>query len=321
MSDKLKIVDPYNHYPHHETFQGPFTPLKLDFDDVLIVPQPSDVNSRAEVNLRRKFPFRNGQTIVGIPIIAANMKNIGTIPVAYKLKEHNIFTALTKGECTTPSLWEHAFETFGIGDTSLLSNKLLCLDVANGYTSEFVAWVAYVRKKYPTSIIMAGNVATGKGVRSLAEAGADIIKVGMGSGSACTTRIKTGVGVPQFSAVLVCAKAAHSLGVYICSDGGHRTPGDIVKSYAAGADFVMLGGMLCGTEETGQWLYGNASRQVQGELEKYKAEEGKAIPVKLRGSLDDVVLDILGGLRSSCSYVGAKNLEELHEKAEFVRVR
>ncbi len=162
MSDKLKIIDPYNHYPHHETFQGPFTPLKLDFDDVLIVPQPSDVNSRADVDLERGFNFKSGGHWNGTPIIASNMQNIGTYKVAWILKEYKMLTALVKGERSYPDLYDWTFETYGIGDEPLTG--YICLDVANGYTTEFIEWVAFVRKRHPTSIIMAGNVATGEGV-------------------------------------------------------------------------------------------------------------------------------------------------------------
>lgn len=295
--------------------------LNLDFDDVLIVPQPSNVNSRADVTLERAFHFKAGGHWYGIPVIAANMQNIGTWNVAKILAKHHMLVALVKGLPLTYS-GKNVFNTFGICDCDGVKGGYICLDVANGYTTQFRGFVNVVRREFPTSIIMAGNVATAEGVENLAKAGADIIKVGLGSGAACTTRIKTGVGIPQLSAVLDCVSAAKDFGVYVCSDGGHRTVGDVAKSFAAGADFVMLGSMFAGTEETGRWLYGNASRQVQGQLEKYRAEEGAAIAHPLRGSLDDVVLDILGGLRSACSYVGAANLKELQEKAEFcVRTR
>jgi len=289
---------------------------KLDFDDVLIVPRISNVSSRAEVDVT--LGNRDGAPIV--PIIAANMYHIGTLNVASILSKYGILTALVKGVKTTPELYDWTFETFGM-DEPLLSNKFICLDVANGYLTKFHDRVKRCRDLYPTSVIMAGNVVTPEGVECLVKAGADIIKVGLGSGGACTTRLKSGVGYPQLSAILECSKVARRYGAFICSDGGHRTPGDIVKSFVGGADFVMLGGMFAGTDETGTTFYGNASKQAQGTLEKYRAEEGRILQVPYRGKLEDVVQDILGGIRSACTYVGAKDLYELKEKATFVRVQ
>ena len=258
--------------------------LHLDFDDVLIAPQPSTVNSREDVCLARKFQFPKRKTsITGLPIIAANMLNIGTVKVAQKIVEWGLFTALYKGIQCPENLRRFVFETHGIDD-DFASSNLICLDVANGYTQKFIEWIYYVRQAAPRSIIMAGNVVTAEGVKHLAKAGADIIKVGLGSGAACLTRSKTGVGVPQLQAVLDCSGAARECGVYICSDGGHRSPGDVAKSYAAGADFVMLGSMFAGTEETGRKLIGNASKEARGGLTKYSAQEGTVIHSPWRGT-------------------------------------
>ena len=303
-------------------------PRKLDFDDVLIVPKPSSVASRQDVVLQRpfKFPYYDAELVLPvIPIIAANMYNIGTLSVAKKLLKHNIMTALVKEQkvLTRPGYREivdgYVFETYGI-EKKTITWPLICLDVANGYLNSFVDTVKYYRDFSPYIVIMAGNVVTPEGAERLVEAGANIVKVGLGSGAACTTRLKTGVGYPQLSAVLECAPVIHSRGAYLCSDGGHRTPGDVAKSFVAGADFVMLGSMLAGTDETGDRLYGNASKAAQGTLEKYRAEEGREIGIPYKGTLDEVVQDLLGGLRSACTYVGASNLVELREKGSFVRI-
>jgi len=294
---------------------------KLDFDDVLIVPRSSTVTSRADVVLEKTFTIGPDETTLRcVPIIAANMQNIGTVSVASILHKYEMLTALVKNTLNTLPTTFPAFNTYGMeGEVEDL--QFICLDVANGYLSSFVERVKQVREKYPFSVIMAGNVVTTEGVENLAKAGADIIKVGLGSGSACTTRIKTGVGYPQLSAVLECSAATRHHGVYLCSDGGHRNPGDIAKSFAAGADFVMLGGMLSGTDETGAVFYGNASRMAQGTLEKYRAEEGQVIETPYKGSLDDVVQDILGGLRSACTYVGARNLDEFKQFSRIIQVK
>ncbi len=287
----------------------------LDFDDVMIVPRKSSVRSRADVELNRKFVFKNGQTWEGIPIIASNMENIGTHEVATILSVYNMLTVLTKG--TYDHQWTlNVFSTYGLGNT-VRNHPLICLDVANGYMNEFVKYVSWVRKDFPSSVIMAGNVVTPEGTEALIMAGADIIKVGLGSGSACLTREKTGVGYPQLSAVIECAERAFPMGAYICSDGGHRTPGDVAKSFAAGADFVMLGNMFAGTDETSSYLVGNA---VGTCASSYKTREGETIWAGYKGSLSSVVDDLLGGLRSACSYVGAHNLLEFQERAKFVRV-
>jgi len=297
---------------------------KLDFDDVLIVPRSSTVDSRKDVSLVREFKFENGQCIYNVPIIAANMKNIGTIKVAEVLKEHLMLVALNRGCPSTLDLIHTAFDTYGVDETMSYSPyhpPLICLDVANGYMDKFVARVMQVRKDCPYAIIMAGNVVTGDGTKQLIDAGADIIKVGLGSGAACTTRMKTGVGYPQISAVMECSELAHRYDRYICSDGGHRTPGDIAKSYAAGADFVMLGAMLSGTRETGDELVGNSYRPFKrGE---YRSSEGTVVNSFITApflTLEETIQDILGGLRSACSYVGAHNLEEFQQRAQLIRV-
>lgn len=298
---------------------------KLDFDDVLIQPRYSEVSSRKDVALGSVYNFKYAKKVmIGVPIIAANMANIGTPKVAKVMNEHHMFTALCKGVVPYDRISDtvslpNSFVTFGM--ESGYYHDMICLDVANGYMEDFLAIVEEHRAMYQDAIIMAGNVATPEGTENLIRAGADIVKVGIGSGAACTTRIKTGVGVPQLSAVIECSRVAKSLTGRICSDGGHRTPGDIVKSLAAGADFVMLGGMLSGTTETGTEFYGSSSDKAQQGSKYYRTSEGREVDVIHKGSLVSVLSDVTGGLRSACSYVGARYLTELPDRAEFIRVR
>lgn len=243
--------------------------VKLDFHDVLIRPKRSVLKTRAEVSLEREFKFRHSQTTwQGIPIIAANMDHTGTFTMAKALSEHKLLTALDKFipadewkafAKSDPKAVAASFVSVGIGDTDFAKLEdimkfskvpFICLDVANGYTERFVSFLEHVREKYPKAVIMAGNVVTGEMVEELILSGADIVKIGIGPGSVCTTREKTGVGYPQLSAIIECADAAHGLSGLVCADGGCTTPGDVAKAFAAGADFVMLGGMLAGHDES-----------------------------------------------------------------------
>ena len=213
--------------------------------------------------------------------------------------------------------------------------KFICIDVANGYSEHFAEFVKQTRAQYPEKVIIAGNVVTGEMVEELLLSGADIVKVGIGPGSVCTTRVKTGVGYPQLSAIIECADAAHGLGGQIISDGGCTSPGDIAKAFGAGADFVMLGGMLAGHDESGgemiekngkpfRKFYGMSSATAMekhvGGVAEYRASEGKTVEVLYKGSVENTLQDILGGLRSTCTYVGAKRLKELTKRTTFIRV-
>ncbi|XP_068816607.1 GMP reductase 1 isoform X3 [Capricornis sumatraensis] len=301
--------------------------LKLDFKDVLLRPKRSSLKSRAEVDLERTFTFRNSkQTYSGIPIIVANMDTVGTFEMAVVMSQH---VAVSSGS--------------GKNDLEKMSDileavpqvKFICLDVANGYSEHFVEFVKLVRSRFPEHTIMAGNVVTGEMVEELILSGADIIKVGVGPGSVCTTRTKTGVGYPQLSAVIECADSAHGLKGHIISDGGCTCPGDVAKAFGAGADFVMLGGMFSGhtecagevIERNGQKLklfYGMSSetamKKHSGGVAEYRAPEGKTVEVPYKGDVENTILDILGGLRSTCTYVGAAKLKELSRRATFIRV-
>jgi GMP reductase len=330
--------------------------IKLGFKDVMLRPKRSTLSSRSEVSLIRKFKFlHSSNTWEGIPIMAANMDTTGTMEMAKVLASHQLFTAIHKHYSTAQwkkfmrtsgeSIVEHIAVSTGTStddaknlDLILKENtslKFICIDVANGYSEKFVSFVKSTRNKYPGKVIMAGNVVTGEMVEELLLAGADIIKVGIGPGSVCTTRVKTGVGYPQLSAIIECSDAAHGLGGQIISDGGCKVPGDVVKAFGGGADFVMLGGMLAGHEESGGELiekdgkqyklfYGMSSETAMtkyaGGVADYRASEGKTTQILYRGKVTDTVQDILGGLRSACTYVGAKSLKELTKRTTFIRV-
>ena len=316
--------------------------LKLGYSDVLIRPKRSRLVSRSEVTLTRHFKFPHASyTWEGIPLIASNMSTIGTFEVAKIFAEYQMLTCVHKhysveewAEANIAGLdWQYTIPSVGTGPKdwdrfTLHTNagymKWICLDVANGYSEEFVKRVHMARTENPDAIIIAGNVATPEMTEELILRGADIVKVGIGPGSACTTRKVTGVGYPQLSAVLECSDAAHGLDGHIIADGGCTTPGDVAKAFCAGADFVMLGGMLAGHDETGTSFYGMSSDYAQekhyGELKEYRASEGREIEfVEPKGPLKNTIKEILGGLRSACTYIGARELRHAPKCATFVR--
>ena len=353
--------------------------LKLDYKDVLIRPKRSTLGSRKEVDLERKFTFRNyvpdfpenieDYHYQGVPIMAANMDGVGTFTMAQELSKQGIFTCLVKTYTV-----EELVEFFnGVGDSRYVAMsigtgdadydklfkvigsvgdklKYVCMDIANGYSEHFTSHVRKVRKAFPHIVIIAGNVVTGEMTEELILAGADIVKVGIGPGSVCTTRIQTGVGYPQLSAVIECADAAHGLGGHIIADGGCTCPGDVAKAFAAGADFVMLGGMLAGHDEgggevinrafkTGEIHYDTGEEVVEakqfvqfygmssdaantkhfGGLKDYRSSEGREVLVPYRGSVGITVQDLLGAIRSTCTYAGAKTLKQLSKCTTFIR--
>lgn len=328
--------------------------LKLDFKDVLIRPKRSTLRSRSEVQLQRDYQFKHsGVAWSGIPIIAANMDHTGTFEMAKVLSQHQLLTAVYKFTSLNdwqtmqkeqPAVVKHCFISSGTSEQDFQNLKnignaidtaFICLDVANGYSQHFVSFVKKTRDAFPNKVIMAGNVVTGEMAEELIIAGADIVKIGIGPGSVCTTRKKTGVGYPQLSAIIECADAVHGLGGHVCSDGGCCEPGDVAKAFAAGADFVMLGGMLSGHdecsgeifEENGKCykrFYGMSSKEAMtkyhGGVADYRASEGKSVNVPYRGPVNETVVDILGGVRSTCTYVGAQRLKELSKRTTFIRV-
>ena len=368
------------------------TDIKLDYKDVLIRPKRSTLKSRSEVSLERRTKFRNyeppfPQNIEdyhydGVPIMAANMDGVGTMEMADVLATGKIFTCLVKTYTAEELIkyfygdgldrTDHVAMSIGTSDHDYykLVNvyekcednlKYVCMDIANGYSEHFADAVRRVRKEFPHLVIIAGNVVTGEMTEELILAGADIVKVGIGPGSVCTTRIQTGVGYPQLSAVIECADAAHGLGGHIIADGGCTCPGDVAKAFAAGADFVMLGGMLAGHDEgggeviekfykTGEWVrneqqldgltqsitwedgierkqfvqfYGMSSESANdkhfGGLKDYRSSEGRTVLVPYRGAVAATVQDILGGVRSTCTYAGAKTIKQLPKCATFIR--
>ena len=331
--------------------------VKLDFKDVLIRPKRSTLASRNAVDIERAFRFlHTGGQWKGFPLIAANMDVTGTMAIARALGKHGALTALHKhypaaelAEFFAGADGVHAF--YSVGTTAADLEKLaavrkkapvrfLCVDVANGYAEKFVDTVKRVRDDNPESAIMAGNVVTGDMTEALILAGADIVKIGIGPGSVCTTRRVTGVGYPQLSAIIECADAAHGLKGQVCADGGCTSPGDVAKAYGAGADFVMLGGMLAGHDECdgeihyemrdgekvaiGMTFYGMSSetamKRYSGGVAHYRASEGKTVETPYRGPVDNTMAEIMGGVRSMMTYIGATQLKEVPKRTTFVRV-
>merc|ERR1711997_649104 len=302
-----------------------------------------------------EFKFHNSKQVRhGVPIIASNMDTVGTFEMAIALGQHKCYTCIHKYYsvdqwrefaasnkeilpyvAASSGIAEGDFERLGDICENVPDVRLICLDVANGYSQFFVDYVKKVREAYPDHTIMAGNVVTGDMVEALIFAGADIIKVGIGPGSVCTTHKKTGVGYPQLSAVMEGADSAHGLGAHIISDGGCTCPGDVAKAIGAGADFVMLGGMLAGHDQSGgeiiekdgkkrKLFYGMSSATAmtkhKGGVAEYRASEGKTVEVPYRGDVNATMLDILGGLRSACTYVGAGRVKEMPKRTTFIRV-
>lgn len=331
--------------------------LKLGFRDVLFRPKRSTLKSRSQVELEREITFKHSkQTWSGVPVIAANMDTVGSFEMAEALAQFQCITAVHKHY--TVEDWQnfvsrndektlqYVMVSTGTSDRDFEKTKqildcsehlnLICIDIANGYSEHLANFVARVRAAFPSKTISAGNVVTGDMCEELILAGADIVKVGIGPGSVCTTRVKTGVGYPQLSAIIECADAAHGLGGRIIGDGGCTCPGDVAKAFGGGADFVMLGGMLAAHEECGgevveqdgeefMKFYGMSSKSAMdrhsGGVAKYRAAEGKTVLLPYRGPVSETIQDILGGVRSTCTYVGAEKLKELTKRTTFIRVQ
>ena len=335
---------------------------KLDFNNVLIKPKRTTINSRSEVNLEREFVFPHSKVSwTGIPIMAANMDTTGTFEILNVLSRHKILTCLHKFYTVDDYLLyftseknnaakDYAVVSTGISDsdfqklTDILTEipelKWICIDVANGYMEKMTAFCIKVRETFPDKIIIAGNVASSEMTQELIINGkVDIVKVGIGPGSACTTRLKTGVGVPQLSAIIDCADGAHGCGGFIIGDGGITCPGDMAKAFGGGADFVMCGGVFSGHDENPGKLisiaegsqikqyktfYGMSSETAMkkhyGEMAKYRSSEGRCLRVKYKGPIEATILDYLGGLRSTCAYVNAHKIKHLPKCTTFLLV-
>ena len=336
---------------------NPTTP-KLDFKDVLIVPKTSFIDSRKKVNLHRNFTFRSSrQEWTGIPIISSNMDCVTSIETMDILSKRGYLSCL-------PKYYNRQFsnkhielpESLSKTDSYALSCginekdvenvefiikrledqgtplKFLCVDVANGYLVKLLNVCAYFRDNYPFLTIMAGNVVTPGAVEDLIlDGGVDIVKIGIGSGAICNTRRMTGVGYPQLSSIMDCSFTAGSLKAHSISDGGITCPGDVAKAFCAGGDFVMLGSMLGGHDESpGQeingkkLLYGMSSSIANerhcGGLADYRASEGRVTMIPQKGPIEKTLQEIEGGLRSCCTYINAKTIEDMEKNARFILV-
>ena len=330
--------------------------IKLDYKDVLLEPKRSKLTTRKEVIMEREFTFLNsGKTFKGTPIMASNMDGVGTFEMAKVLQNHRMLTIMRKhytledwdnavGDglklkyvsiCTgTGRIWSEDAQDYSVMREVLTKYPdipFITIDVANGYHQNFVEFVAKVRDEFPDKTIIAGNVITPEMTEELIMRGADIVKCGIGPGSVCTTRTMTGVGVPQLSGIIECADAANGIGGHIIADGGCVFPGDVSKAFGAGAHFVMLGGMLAGHDESeGKVVNGkiqfygmssNAAMAVHGtRKDGYRGAEGKVVELPHKGPVDPTVVEILGGLRSTATYIGAKRIKDMPKCTTFVRV-
>ena len=325
----------------------------LDFKDVLVIPTFSKLNSRSQVDLETDIKFKNGYEWRGIPIIAANMTTTGTFEIYNILSKLKIITALHKFYKYTDYQEylkynilnpDYFMISTGISDNDyqnlneILSNincKFICIDIANGYIENFYSFCKKVRDKYPDKIIIAGNVVTSEAVKKLASIGIDIVKLGIGPGSACTTRIQTGIGMPQLSCILESVSIAKKNGIYLISDGGITCPGDCVKAYVAGADLVMIGGELSGhdenpgsiIEENGnkyKLFYGMSSQYAMNNnyntIKDYRSSEGRVLKIKYKGPLHKTMENYLGGIRSACTYTNSKSIGHLSVNGKFIKV-
>ena len=369
--------------------------VKLSFEDVLIRPKRSTLESRSQVDLVKKFKTKNGAEFEGVPIIVANMAT-GSFAMLSKAVENKMFVAIAKHNNShwlreakaNSDFIKYGFYTIGMSTDELtelvaFSNHFpdvkICVDIANGYTQKFATFVAKVRAAFPKNVIIAGNVATPEMVQELIINGADFVKVGIGPGSVCTTRLKTGIGYPQISAALECSDAAHGLGAGIVLDGGMRSPGDIAKAFCSNSDMVMIGGMFAGTDEqdgelitkyfeshemevvtppgtttspgitTSQNFIGSAATYNQPpiyknkiEVKKYKiwygmssdfaqeqhgsgmktyrASEGRVEETPYVGPVQNIIDDIFGSLRSTCTYIGSKSIKDMGKCSTLIRV-
>ena len=328
--------------------------VKLDFKDVLFKPKRSKLESRRNVDLNRTFKFYNsGNEWTGIPIMSSNMDGVGTFEMAKVLQEHKMITVVRKhytiddwkehsqgvkmkylSVCTgTGVIWDPYAEDYTTMKAVLEMYpdiKFITVDVANAYHENYAEFISRVRDAYPDKTIIAGNVISAEMVEELIIRGADIVNCGIGPGSVCTTRLLTGVGVPQLSGIIECADAANGIGGHIIADGGCVYPGDVSKAFGAGAHFVMLGGMLAGhTESEGEIVdgkvqfYGMSSDAAMAKhgtrKDGYRGAEGKVVSIPFKGNVEDTLTEILGGVRSTCTYIGAKRLKDMSKCTTFVR--
>jgi len=335
--------------------------FKLDYDDVLLRPKRSTLNSRKEVILERTFKFYHSPKVwTGIPIMTANMATCGTFEMAKVLAPYKIITTIHK--YYTIKEYKEFFKNFknpdyiayttGIREADIKKLKtmkkenlqgnfsFICIDVPNGYVAKLLKVVEDIRKIFPEHIIIAGNVVTNEISEELILRGADIVKVGIGPGSACLTRRMTGVGYPQLSAVIECADAAHGISNpqgcgLVIADGGQKYPSCVAKAFCAGADFNMFGSMFSGFEQSGGKLveidgkkykeyFGSSSNHAMinyyGKKDAHRASEGRYTLIPYKGDIHNFLQDLFGSLRSTGTYIGARRLKEFSKRATFVKV-
>ena len=327
--------------------------IKLDYKDVLFKPKRSKLESRRDVDLTRTFKFHYGNEWTGVPIMSSNMDGVGTFAMAKVLQDHKMITVMRKhysvddwtknakgvkmkylSVCTgTGVIWDPDAPDYATMKAVLAMYpdiKFITVDVANAYHENYADFISKVRDAYPDKTIIAGNVISAEMTEELIIKGADIVKCGIGPGSVCTTRTMTGVGVPQLSGIIECADAANGIGGHIIADGGCVFPGDVSKAFGAGAHFVMLGGMLAGHDESeGEVVDGkvqfygmssDAAMAVHGtRKDGYRGAEGKVVQLPHKGPVDPTVIEILGGIRSTCTYIGAKRIKDMPKCTTFVR--
>lgn len=327
--------------------------IKLDYKDVLFKPKRSKLESRRDVDLTRTFKFHYGNEWTGVPIMASNMDGVGTFEMAKVLQEHKMITVMRKhytvddwtknakgvkmkylSVCTgTGVIWDPDAPDFATMKAVLAMYpdiKFITIDVANAYHENYADFISRVRDAYPDKTIIAGNVISAEMTEELIIKGADIVKCGIGPGSVCTTRLMTGVGVPQLSGIIECADAANGIGGHIIADGGCVYPGDVSKAFGAGAHFTMLGGMLAGHDESeGEVVNGkiqfygmssDAAMATHGtRKDGYRGAEGKVVELPHKGPVEATITEILGGLRSTCTYIGAKRIKDMPKCTTFVR--
>lgn len=327
--------------------------IKLDYKDVLFKPKRSKLESRRDVDLTRTFKFHYGNEWTGVPIMSSNMDGVGTFAMAKVLQDHKMITVMRKhysvddwtknakgvkmkylSVCTgTGVIWDPDAPDYATMKAVLAMYpdiKFITVDVANAYHENYADFISRVRDAYPDKTIIAGNVISAEMTEELIIKGADIVKCGIGPGSVCTTRLMTGVGVPQLSGIIECADAANGIGGHIIADGGCVYPGDVSKAFGAGAHFTMLGGMLAGHDESeGEVVDGkiqfygmssDAAMTVHGtRKDGYRGAEGKVVELPHKGPVEKTVIEILGGLRSTCTYIGAKRIKDMPKCTTFVR--
>ena len=329
--------------------------IKLDYKDVLFKPKRSKLESRRDVDLSRTFKFHNsGNEWTGVPIMSSNMDGVGTFAMAKVLQDHKMITVMRKhysvedwtknakgvkmkylSVCTgTGVIWDPDAKDFATMQAVLAMYpdiKFITVDVANAYHENYADFIARLRDQYPDKTIIAGNVISAEMTEELIIKGADIVKCGIGPGSVCTTRLMTGVGVPQLSGIIECADAANGIGGHIIADGGCVYPGDVAKAFGAGAHFVMLGGMLAGHDESeGEIVdgkvqfYGMSSDAAMSKhgsrKDGYRGAEGKVVSLPHKGPVESTLIEIIGGVRSACTYIGARRVKDMPKCATFVQV-